>query len=129
MTASADPVSTADPGPGERQSGTSLIDLHLVWERQLATLLSIDLAAVDEATFLAVCERIEHLERLILRTRARTLAGAMTQVRRVAASMAERSDERERRALRLVLATLARLHDVRCATGSGSAAVTRRAPT
>jgi hypothetical protein len=50
------------------------------------------------------------LENLILGTPARTLEGAVVQIRRVAASLAHNDgDAREQRGLRLALATLARL--------------------
>jgi hypothetical protein len=114
MTAHPDPANAVPAAPAERQPPASLVDLHLVWERQLAKLASIDLATVDERTFEAVCERMEHLEGLILRTRARTFAGAMAQVRRVAASMAQSGENaREQQGLRLALAALARLRETR----------------
>jgi hypothetical protein len=106
-------------GPGEALQGEpalaastvspALVDAHLVWERQLAKLASIDLRLVDEPVLGAVCDQMDRLEDRILTTPARTLAGAMVQIRRVAASMAQSDgDPREQRGLRLALATLAR---------------------
>jgi hypothetical protein len=103
----AGPVS---PAPAEPQHPSALVDAHLVWERQLAKLGSIDLRLVDEPVLGAVCDQIDQLEDLILGTPARTLEGVMAQIRRVAASMAQNDEgEREQRGLRLALATLARL--------------------
>jgi hypothetical protein len=130
VTANPDPAGAGSPLPADRQRPSRVVDLHLVWERQLIALGRIDLAVADEPTFLAVCARIEHLERLILRSRARTLAGAMVQVRLVAANMAQRGegDEREGKGLRLALATLAQWRDRHFAPLPGSTAAARRAP-
>jgi hypothetical protein len=95
---------------GAQQRPCSVVDLHLLWERQLAALGRIDLSAADEPAFLAVCERMLHLESLLLGTQARTLDGAMAQVRWVALSMAGRGEgEREQAGLRLALAALVSL--------------------
>jgi hypothetical protein len=88
-----------------------VVDAHLVWERQLAKLGSIDLRFVDEPVLGALCDQMDHLEGLILNTPARTLAGVVVQIRRVAASMAcNDGDPRDQRGLCLALATLARLN-------------------
>ncbi len=98
------------PAPAAPQHPSALVDAHLVWERQLAKLGSIDLRPVDEPVLGAVCDQMDQLEDLILGTPARTLEGAVVQIRRVAASMAQNDEgEREQRGLRLALATLARL--------------------
>jgi hypothetical protein len=105
-----DPSGPAIPVPGEPPSSGAVVDAHLVWERQLAKLGSIDLRLVDEPVLGAVCDQMDHLEGLILTTPARTLKGAVVQLRRVAASMAHNDgDPREQRGLRLALATLTRL--------------------
>jgi hypothetical protein len=104
------PIRAASPAPAEPPPAPDVVDAHLVWERQLAKLSALDLSLADEPALAAVCDRIARLEGLILGTRARTLEGAMAQVRRVAASMAHNDgDAREQRGLRLALATLARL--------------------
>jgi hypothetical protein len=106
-TLATGPVS---PAPAAPRHPPALVDAHLVWERQLAKLDSIDLRLVDEPVLGAVCDQIDQVEDLILGTPARTLEGAMIQVRRVAASLAHNDgDAREQRGLRLALATLARL--------------------
>jgi hypothetical protein len=103
-------ASLASPALAEQQYPPALVDAHLVWERQLAKLGSIDLRLVDEPVLGAVCDQMDQLEDLILGTPARTLEGAMIQVRRVAASLAHNDgDAREQRGLHLALATLARL--------------------
>jgi hypothetical protein len=95
----------------EQQHPHGVVDAHLMWERQLTKLGARDLSRVDEPTIEAVCDQIAHLERLILDTPARTLAGVMAQLRRVVASMAQNDEgEREQRGLQLALATLAQLH-------------------
>jgi hypothetical protein len=100
----------ASPAPAAPHHPPALVDAHLVWERQLAKLASIDLRLVDEPVLGAVCDQMDQLEDRILTTPARTLEGAVVQIRRVAASMAQNDgDAREQRALRLALATLARL--------------------
>jgi hypothetical protein len=105
-----DPSGIAFLAPGGQPPPCTVVDAHLVWERQLAKLASIDLSLVDEPTLEAVCDQIARLEGLILSTRARTLEGVMAQVRRVAASMAHNDgDAREQRGLHLALSTLARL--------------------
>jgi hypothetical protein len=105
--AAADPGGIASLSPGEAPRPCAVVDAHLLWKRQLAKLGSIDLRFADEPVLDAVCERMDHLEGLILGTPAHTLAGAMVQIERVAASMAQREgDAREPRALRLALATL-----------------------
>jgi hypothetical protein len=113
QTRQGEPALTAEsasPAPAAPHHPPALVDAHLVWERQLAKLASIDLRLVDEPVLGAVCDQMEQLEDRILTTPARTLAGAMVQIRRVAASMAHNDgDAREQRALRLALATLARL--------------------
>jgi hypothetical protein len=107
LALAAGPVS---PAPAAPQHPSALVDAHLVWERQLAKLGSIDLRLVDEPVLGAVCDQMDQLEDLILGTPARTLEGAVVQIRRVAASMAQNNEgEREQRGLRLALATLARL--------------------
>jgi hypothetical protein len=104
------PIAPAAPAPVAPPPRQDVVDAHLVWERQLAKLAKRDLRRVDEATLAAVCDQMVHLEDLILGTPARTLAGAMAQLRRVAASIAERDPEaREPGGLRLALATLAQL--------------------
>ena len=102
---------SASPAPAVQQHPSAQIDAaHLVWERQLAKLGSIDLRLVDEPVLGAVCDQMDQLEDLILGTPARTLEGAVVQIRRVAASLAHNDEgEREQRGLRLALATLARL--------------------
>jgi hypothetical protein len=108
--AAADPGGITAVGPGEPPRPGAVVDAHLVWKRQLAKLGSIDLRFADEPVLDAVCERMDHLEGLILGTPAHTLAGAMVQIERVAASMAQREgDACEPRALRLALAALAEL--------------------
>jgi hypothetical protein len=110
LAARPDPGGLAAPVPGEPRSPGAVVDAHLVWERQLAKLASIDLRLLDEPVLGTVCDQMDHLEGLILTTPARTLDGAVVQLRRVAASMAQNDgDPREQRALRLALATLARL--------------------
>jgi len=100
----------ASPAPATPHHPPALVDAHLVWERQLAKLGSIDLRLVDEPALGVVCDQMERLEGLILGTPARTLEGAVVQIRRVAASLAHNDgDARELRGLRLALATLARL--------------------
>jgi hypothetical protein len=107
LALAAGPVS---PAPAEQQHSSALVDAHLVWERQLAKLGSIDLRLLDEPVLGAVCDQMDQLEDRILTTPARTLEGVMAQIRRVAASMAQNDEgEREQRGLRLALATLARL--------------------
>jgi hypothetical protein len=97
------------PAPAAPRHPPALVDAHLVWERQLAKLASIDLRLVDEPVLGAVCDQMEQLEDRILTTPARTFEGAVVQIRRVAGSMAQNDgDAREQRALRLALATLTR---------------------
>ena len=71
-----DPGGLASPAPGEPPLPCAVVDAHLVWERQLAKLGSIDLRLVDEPMLGAVCDQIDQLEDLILSTPARTLEGA-----------------------------------------------------
>lgn len=82
VSATASPRSKWHPPAG-------LVDVHLIWEREIAKLAAIDLAAADEPTRLAVRQRMGHLERLILTTPARTLDGVTVQARCVAASKAQ----------------------------------------
>jgi hypothetical protein len=110
------PAMAVDPSaliavvPGELPRPCAVVDAHLLWQRQLAKLASIDLRFADEPVLDAVFARMDHLEGLILGTPAHTLAGAMAQIERVAASMAQREGEaREPRALRLALTALAEL--------------------
>jgi hypothetical protein len=98
------------PASGEEQPAGTVIDAHLVWERQIGRLLSIDLDGADERVIAAVRRRVAYLEGLLLGADPRTVAGALAQLRRVTASMAEGTiGRREERRLRLALATLARL--------------------
>jgi hypothetical protein len=92
------------------QPATDVVDVHLVWERQLLKLDTIDLSSADERLLDAVCEEVARLEDMLLTTKARTLDGAMAQIRRVAAIMVNGdSEEREHQGLQLALATLAGL--------------------
>jgi hypothetical protein len=96
--------------PRALPSAQHVVDVHLVWERQVKRLDAMDLGTADEQTFQAVCSQISNLEDLLLGTPARTLDGAMAQIRRVMAIMAQSDhDEREQHGLRLALATLTRL--------------------
>ncbi|WP_418158403.1 hypothetical protein [Benzoatithermus flavus] len=96
--------------PRALPSAEHVVDVHLVWERQVKKLDAMDLGTADEQTFQAVCAQIAHLEDLLLSTPARTLEGAMAQIRRVMTILAQSDlDEREQHGLRLALATLAKL--------------------
>lgn len=96
--------------PRALPSAQHVVDVHLVWERQVKKLDAVDLGGADEQTFQTVCAEIAHLEDMLLTTPARTLEGAMAQIRRVMAIMAQSDhDEREQHGLRLALGTLARL--------------------
>jgi hypothetical protein len=81
--AGPEPSGLASPAPGEPPLPGAVVDAHLVWERQLAKLGSIDLRFVDEPVLGALCDQMDHLEGLILNTPARTLAGVVVQICRI----------------------------------------------
>ena len=104
------PISTDLLLPAESPA-QDVVDVHLLWERQLLRLDTIDFRMADERLLDAVCEEVARLEDLLLATPARSLDGVMAQIRRVAAIMAHGDrEEREQQGLRLALATLASLH-------------------
>jgi hypothetical protein len=112
MVADAHPASIARAMPAEPPA-QEVVDVHRVWERQLARLDTIDLRLADEPVLDAVCAAIARLEDLLLTTPARTREGAVAQIRRVATILAHGDHEaREQQGLRLALATLAELQAI-----------------
>jgi hypothetical protein len=109
MATDLNPTNATLPMPAE-QPAQDVVDIHLIWERQLLKLDTIDLSMADERLLDAVCEEVARLEDLLLSTPARTIEGAMAQIRRVAAIMVHGdNEERELEGLRLALTTMARL--------------------
>jgi hypothetical protein len=68
---------SASLAPAAPQHPPGLVEAHLVWERQLAKLGSLDLRLVGEPGLGAMCDQMDQLEDLILGTPARTLEGAV----------------------------------------------------